>query len=103
MLLQLGRYEEAIADYTRSLVLDPRNIKTLNNRGYSFAKSGNYDAGEVFPLILSIQRGLSRLYCSDYSLPARRVSPPLLSPHSNRRVLPILLPQLSPTTTRSSH
>lgn len=43
--LQLGRYEEAIADYSRSLALDPRNIKTLNNRGYSYAKSGNYDAG----------------------------------------------------------
>ena len=31
-------------DYTRSLELNPSNIKTFNNRGYSYAKSGNYEA-----------------------------------------------------------
>lgn len=41
---KLGRYDAAIADYSRSLELEPDNIKTLNNRGYSYAKSGAYDA-----------------------------------------------------------
>jgi tetratricopeptide (TPR) repeat protein len=41
---KLGRYDAAIADYSRSLELEPDNIKTLNNRGYSYAKSGLYDA-----------------------------------------------------------
>lgn len=31
-------------DYTKSLELDPNNVRTLNNRGYSYAKSGMYDA-----------------------------------------------------------
>jgi hypothetical protein len=33
-----------VEDYTRSLELNPSNIKTFNNRGYSYAKSGNYEA-----------------------------------------------------------
>jgi tetratricopeptide (TPR) repeat protein len=39
---KLGRYAEAIEDYTKSLELSPNNLKTLNNRGFSYAKSGNF-------------------------------------------------------------
>lgn len=39
---KLGKYEEAIKDYTKSLELSPNNLKTLNNRGFSYAKSGNF-------------------------------------------------------------
>jgi tetratricopeptide (TPR) repeat protein len=42
--LQVGQYALAVEDYTRSLELNPSNIKTFNNRGYSYAKSGNYEA-----------------------------------------------------------
>ena len=31
---KLGQYESAVAEYTRSLELQPRNIKTYNNRAY---------------------------------------------------------------------
>jgi len=41
---QVGQYALAVEDYTRSLELNPSNIKTYNNRGYSYAKSGNYEA-----------------------------------------------------------
>ena len=41
---QVGQYARAVEDYTRSLELNPSNIKTFNNRGYSYAKSGNYEA-----------------------------------------------------------
>lgn len=34
-------------DYSKSLELDPDNVKTLNNRGYSYAKSGQYAAAVV--------------------------------------------------------
>lgn len=40
----MGQYALAVEDYTRSLELNPSNIKTFNNRGYSYAKSGNYEA-----------------------------------------------------------
>lgn len=34
-------------DYSKSLELEPDNVKTLNNRGYSYAKSGQYAAAVV--------------------------------------------------------
>lgn len=40
---KLGRYRDAIREYSRALELNPDNVKTYNNRGYSYAKDGEYD------------------------------------------------------------
>jgi tetratricopeptide (TPR) repeat protein len=40
---KLGQWGNAIADYLQSLRLAPNNIKTYNNLGYSYAKSGDYE------------------------------------------------------------
>ena len=42
MIRTIGRFDAAVQDYTQSLTLQPNNVKTLNNRGYSFAKRGMY-------------------------------------------------------------
>jgi tetratricopeptide (TPR) repeat protein len=37
-----GLYLEAVSDYSASLQLQPNNIKSLNNRGYCFAKLAQF-------------------------------------------------------------
>lgn len=37
---QVGKYEEAVADYTRAISLDPSNANAFHNRGSSFDKMG---------------------------------------------------------------
>lgn len=39
---KLGKYEEAIQDYTGAWTLDPTNLRTLNNRAYSYAKINQF-------------------------------------------------------------
>lgn len=39
---KLGRYDQAVQDYSASLALHSKNLKTYNNRGYSYAKEGKY-------------------------------------------------------------
>ena len=37
---QLGRLEDAVADYTTALGLDPRHFKALYNRAFCYDKVG---------------------------------------------------------------
>ena len=37
---QIGQYEQAVADYTRAIALDPRNANAYHNRGSSYDKMG---------------------------------------------------------------
>jgi lipoprotein NlpI len=40
----IGRYDLAIADFTRALELDPANLNACANRGILYATIGNWDA-----------------------------------------------------------
>jgi tetratricopeptide (TPR) repeat protein len=41
--LSLGRYEEAVADYSRAIELDPRHARDLSNRGKLYRDLGQLD------------------------------------------------------------
>jgi tetratricopeptide (TPR) repeat protein len=38
-----GEHDQAIADYTEAIRLDPKGATAYNNRGDSYAKKGEYD------------------------------------------------------------
>jgi len=40
---KLGRIDEAIGEYRKALVLEPDNVKCLNNLGTALAQQGRYD------------------------------------------------------------
>lgn len=51
------------SSFCRSLELDPGNIKTFNNRGYSHAKNGNYGAAiEDYSRVIALDPGNSHAY-----------------------------------------
>jgi tetratricopeptide (TPR) repeat protein len=39
---KLERFEEAVADYTSSLAVEPGSVRTLNNRAYCAARLGRF-------------------------------------------------------------
>ena len=41
--VNLGQYDQAISDYTRTIEINPRNAMAYNNRGLSYAQKGQYD------------------------------------------------------------
>ena len=62
-LLRFSCVPDVGPDYTRSLELDPTNVRTLNNRGYSFAKSGDYDKAIAdYTKVISLDPGNSHAY-----------------------------------------
>lgn len=45
-------------DYEKSLELDPHNVKTLSNLGYSLAKMGNYSEAILkYTQVLHLDKG----------------------------------------------
>lgn len=50
-------------DYTKSLQLNPNNVKTYNNRGYSYAKKCEYDkAIKDYNRVLELDRRNTHAY-----------------------------------------
>ena len=39
----MGRYGEALADYSRAIELDPRNAWAIASRGETYGRMGRYD------------------------------------------------------------
>ena len=40
---KMGKYDEAISDFTQVLLLDPQNVNAVFNRGSSYDSVGQYD------------------------------------------------------------
>jgi cytochrome c-type biogenesis protein CcmH/NrfG len=52
---RLGKIDEAIGEYRKALILEPDNVKCLNNIGTALAQQGRYDeAIEHFSKILQL-------------------------------------------------
>ena len=43
LLILLGKYNEAIADFNKSIELNPKNETVYNNRGSVYNELGNYN------------------------------------------------------------
>ena len=40
---RLGKIDEAISEYRKALIIEPDNVKCLNNIGTALAQQGRYD------------------------------------------------------------
>jgi tetratricopeptide (TPR) repeat protein len=62
VLAQLGRHDEAIAQYREVLRQEPANVQTLKYLGNLFARNGRYDeAIDCYQRALQIDPGLEQV------------------------------------------
>ena len=68
--VRIGAYNEAIADYTKALENDPKNLQYLHNRGFCYERVAEYekaivDFSEEINISSSSASYFIRGYCYD--------------------------------------